>query len=369
VNDISKMLIDAATKVMKNICTKELINESEQGVWASELWGVLKELGMITVAIPEERGGNGGSYTDALDILRLAGKYSAPIPLAETFLGNWMLNQLGGEISEEPLTVAFPKRNETFHFQKRDNGWLVSGKATSVPWARFAKQILIFGQTEFGHVMALIKQEDGKIELVPNIAGEARDTVKLDNTFITDCQIIPIEFEHTVDQLRHNGALTRIVMMAGALERILELTQVYTTERVQFGRPIHRFQAIQQQLAILAGEYVAAGMAADCAVDAFEPGSLSRETAMAKIRINEAAGKAAAIAHQVHGAIGFTHEHVLHQSTRRLWAWRDEYGTETEWGNELARQMLENGQDGLWSFLTAKQPTGLIMKKESALNE
>jgi acyl-CoA dehydrogenase len=366
VNDISKMLIDATTKVMKDFCTKELINESEQGVWASELWDVLAELGMITVAIPEERGGNGGSYADALNILRLAGKYSAPIPLAETFQGNWMLNQLGGEISEDPLTVAFPKRNETFRFQKSGNGWIVSGKATSVPWARFAKQVLIFGQTESGNVMALIKQEYGKIELGQNIAGEPRDTIRLEDAFISDCQIIPIQFEQVVIQLRHTGALTRIVLMAGALERVLELTQIYTTERFQFGRQIHRFQAIQQQLAILAGEYSAAAVAANCAVDAFEPGRPSKETAMAKIRINEAAGKAATIAHQVHGAIGFTHEHVLHQFTRRLWAWRDEYGTETEWGNELARQMIENGREGLWSFLTDKQPTSLIRKEESA---
>ncbi|RFU65126.1 acyl-CoA dehydrogenase family protein [Peribacillus glennii] len=366
-NEITKLIIDATTKIMKDICTKKLVNEAEQGLWASELWDILADSGMITVAIPEERGGNGGGYADAFNILRLAGKYAAPIPLAETFLGNWLLNQLGGEISDEPLTFAYPNKNQLFRFQKNGEGWVVSGKARAIPWARFAKTILIFGQTESEHVVALIKKEHGHIELGQNLAGEARDTITLDHTFIKDCQVIPIEFEHVSNQLWHSGALTRIVLMAGATERVLELTKTYTTERVQFGRPIHRFQAIQQQLAILAGEYAAAGIAADCAVDAFKPGFQSKDIAMAKIRINEAAGKAAAIAHQVHGAIGFTHEHILHQYTRRLWAWRDEYGTETEWGNQLAHQIVENGQAGLWSFLTDKKSIGRIIEKKESV--
>ncbi len=102
-------------------------------------------------------------------------------------------------------------------------------------------------------------------------------------------------------------------------------------ERSQFGRPIHRFQAIQHQLALLAGETAAAKIAANCAVDPYGKEPFSKEIAFAKIRVNEAVGKANPIAHQVLAAIGFTYEHTLHHSTRRLWSWRDEFGTETDW--------------------------------------
>ncbi|MEC4356502.1 acyl-CoA dehydrogenase family protein, partial [Klebsiella pneumoniae] len=153
-------------------------------------------------------------------------------------------------------------------------------------------------------------------------AGEARDTITFESVFMENCEVIPIDLDWVMKQLRYSLAVTRIVLMAGALERVLELTGKYSSERNQFGRPIHRFQAIQQQLALLAGEYVAAGVASDYAVDAFQKGQLSKEIIMAKIRINEAAGNAATLSHQIHGAIGFTYEHILHQNTRRLWSWR-----------------------------------------------
>lgn len=75
---------------------------------------------------------------------------------------------------------------------------------------------------------------------------------------------------------------------------------------------------------------------------------------MAKIRINEAVSAGAPIAHQVHGAIGFTHEHILHQSTRRVWSWREEFGTETEWSERLAALLTKVDHNKLWSFITAK---------------
>jgi len=78
-----------------------------------------------------------------------------------------------------------------------------------------------------------------------------------------------------------------------------------------------------------------------------------RDVAVAKVRVGEAAGNGAAIAHQVHGAMGFTYEHSLHHSTRRLWAWREEFGNEAVWAARLGRMVAERGADGLWPFITA----------------
>jgi acyl-CoA dehydrogenase len=149
------------------------------------------------------------------------------------------------------------------------------------------------------------------------------------------------------------GALVRSCQMAGAITEVLNLCVTYAGERVQFERPIGKFQAIQQQLAILAGEAAAAELAAQIACRAVDRGGEAfLEIATAKIRTGEAVGKAAAISHQVFGAIGFTEEHHLHNLTRRLWSWRAEYGTESIWARRLGRAVAEQGADQLWPNLT-----------------
>ena len=154
------------------------------------------------------------------------------------------------------------------------------------------------------------------------------------------------------------NAAMRAMQMAGCIEHVLAMTADYTKERVQFGRPLAKFQAIQQNLAELGGEAAAARRAADHALmtmDAApsEPAKAATQIAAAKIRCGEAAGKAASIAHQAHGAIGFTHEHKLHTFTRRLWTWRAEAGSETFWARALGAQVLARGADAHWADLTA----------------
>ena len=93
--------------------------------------------------------------------------------------------------------------------------------------------------------------------------------------------------------------------------------------------------------------------AADFGAQGFAEGLRLPAIAVAKSRAGEAAGIGAAIAHQIHGAIGFTYEHSLHFLTRRLWAWRDEYGGEAEWNLLLGRHLAAAGADRLWPELTA----------------
>jgi acyl-CoA dehydrogenase len=74
--------------------------------------------------------------------------------------------------------------------------------------------------------------------------------------------------------------------------------------------------------------------------------------AAAKARTSEAAGAVARIAHQVHGAIGVTREHDLRLLTTRLWAWRDEDGSEAEWNSHVGATVLAAGPDALWQAVT-----------------
>jgi acyl-CoA dehydrogenase len=133
----------------------------------------------------------------------------------------------------------------------------------------------------------------------------------------------------------------------------------YANERVAFERPIAKFQAVQHNLARLAGEVAVAIAAAGSAADAIAGAevfdeAVFLEAASAKIRVGEAAGEGAGIAHQVLGAIGFTQEHTLHRFTRRLWAWRDDFGNESFWAARLGTLVAAKGPDGLWPMLAAR---------------
>jgi acyl-CoA dehydrogenase len=155
------------------------------------------------------------------------------------------------------------------------------------------------------------------------------------------------------------GAAMRAVQIGGALQAILSLATDYAQERVAFERTISKFQAVQHNLAKLAGETAAAVAAASSAADTIQTmdtfnDAVFFETAAAKIRAGEAAGQGAAIAHQVHGAIGFTEEHILHRFTQRLWAWRDDFGNESEWAVQLGEFVAKGGADELWPLLASR---------------
>ena len=196
--------------------------------------------------------------------------------------------------------------------------------------------------------VTIATREECTIEPGENVAREPRDTVMPGGR--TD-QHGDARLDRL--QLRAVGAALRTQQIAGALERVLEMTTQYAMDRTQFGRPLGKFQAVQQNLAVLAGHTAAAGAAADMAAEAVDDAIRLLPIAAAKARCGEAAGIRAAIAHQVHGAIGFTQEHRLHFLTKRLWSWRDEFGNEAEWNLLTGRHMVKAGPARYWAELTA----------------
>jgi len=198
----------------------------------------------------------------------------------------------------------------------------------------------------------LLVVERGAATFTPgkNLAGEPRDDLSRVEPVGRSA---PLRDAVDCSLAQSFGALCRAAQMAGAMEAALELSTRYANDRVQFGRPIAKFQAIQHNLATLAGEVAAASAAADGAAEACSGPEIGlAEVAIAKVRGGEAAGTGAAIAHQVHGAMGFTYEHSLHHATRRLWAWREEFGNEAVWAQRLGRMVARHGADQLWSFIT-----------------
>ena len=353
-NELRALIDETAGKIFRDHCTKDLVDEAERGVWPAELWQTLEDAGLTRAAVPENLGGSGGTLADAMTVLRQAGRHAAPLPLAETFLAGWILSQAGCAVPEGPITIALGESRDALALLPQgDDLWSLSGTARRVAWASEAPTIVfavVHGPDTFA---AILDRAALRIEPGENIAGEPRDTVYVEDVNITSDQIHRLPSSLTLERIRELGALTRVELMAGAMRSIMAMTIEHANTRLQFGRPIGSFQAVRQQLAVLAGQVAAAGKAADVAVEAADGGEGSFEIAVAKARVGEAAGIVAGIAHQAHGAMGITHEHALHQYTRRLWAWRDEYGSEAVWQTELGRQAAAGGADQLWKFITA----------------
>jgi acyl-CoA dehydrogenase len=216
-----------------------------------------------------------------------------------------------------------------------------------VPWARAVERVCYV----IGDPLEIVMLDVSECEITEhaNIAGEARDDVRFLGVPGRCGAPAGIDVTRVFEWM----ALSRAALMSGALERVLELSLDYAKERKQFGRPIGGFQAIQHNLALLAGQVAASLRATDAAIAALDTPRFPVQVAVAKARVGEAAGVASEIAHQVHGAMGFTHEHQLHHFTRRLLAWRDEFGRENYWQLRIGRQIADGGADALWDFVVA----------------
>ena len=149
-------------------------------------------------------------------------------------------------------------------------------------------------------------------------------------------------------------ALATVALIGGALQRAMEMAIDHANTRVQFGKPLGKQQAVQQSLALLAEEVAAVAVAAQAAARARDTGDGAFEISCAKLRANRAAGTGAAIAHQVHGAIGFTIEYPLHRYTRKLTEWRSACGNDAVWAERVGTFAATQGGVGLWAEITRR---------------
>jgi acyl-CoA dehydrogenase len=340
---------EAAERLFEKHCSAETMRRADGGEFPQALWRAVSEAGYATALVPESAGGAGLEMADALSLLISAGRHAVPAPLAETMLAGWLLSGAGLPMPEGPLTVAPVRENERLRARRNGTGWRIDGAATRVPWGRQCGAVAVLAESDGKNVVALVAAADGVLKNGHNLAGEPRDDLVFSGAIAQQAGVAPM----TGDALRALGAVMRSAQMAGALQSVLEATVQYAQERVQFGRPIGRFQAVQQNLAVLAGQAAAATAAAEAAIEAAATDLDSPAVAAAKIRAGEAAGIGAAIAHQMHGAIGFTQEHRLHYWTRRLWSWRDEFGNEAWWARRLGGAVAAAGADRLWTGITA----------------
>lgn len=318
-----RLLIDAAERIFADNCDKARLDQAEAGTFPAALWQVITDNGFQQLALAD----SGVELADAFAVVRQSGRHALPVPLAEALLANRWLGD------SAVLTSL---------------GRVDADRVVDIPWGRQAERILGIDFERGAFVQIPGPGAGTAVTEGSNLAGEPRDSVALP----AGAEWVPLL--EPVEPALAYLALARSAAMAGALERILELCLQYAGEREQFGRPIGRFQALQHNLAVMAQEVAAAGRAADAGMDAIGGDRFELEVAAAKARVGEAAGIVAEIAHQVHGAMGYTHEHQLHHFTRRVWAWRDEYGNEVFWQARLGSHLAARGADRLWDFLATR---------------
>jgi acyl-CoA dehydrogenase len=354
VEEAENIVALTAERIFADLADAQTVNHDKKGGWKLPLWRALSEAGLPLSWVAEEYGGSGASLAEGFGVLGAAGRFAIGVPLAETMLAGWLLSQAKLACPEGEMTVApaGPKDRVTLH----TDGTL-SGRARGIPFAREAKHIVVLVHDGGGKAsIALVAASQCRIESSLNLGGDSTDTVTFDR--VAPVAVKPAPESFNLASLLLMGAVVRSLQIAGSLESMLEISVRYSNERVAFEKKISKFQAVQHNLAKLAGESAAALAAATSAADAFATGAAPDaaflEAASAKIRCSEAAEKAAAIAHQVHGAIGFTIEHILHRFTLRALAWRDDFGSESYWAVELGKRVAANGADELWPLVASR---------------
>ena len=334
-------------RLLADTVTPELLRGCDAGQWPQALWEAVEESGFALAGAPEALGGAGASWEDLVVIVRSLGRHAAPVPLAEAMLGNWLLGQAGLEAAPGVLSIG---AQGTLTLQEGR----ISGELQDVPWGRHAEHVVAVTGGPAPTVVLLSTASSSEHQLRLNTAGEPRDTLQWQA--VTPVASAPLPKHLQADVLWLGGALLRSAQIAGAMHRALDLASQYATERVQFGKPIGNFQSIQHQLAVMAEHTAASIVAAEAAFVQADSGLNAQATwaiAAAKVCSAEAAGIGASTAHGVQGAIGFTHEHLLHLTTRRLWSWRSEYGTLSTWAQHLGQRVAQAGGAGLWPLITA----------------
>ncbi|MBE1551975.1 acyl-CoA dehydrogenase [Mycobacterium sp. OAS707] len=297
----------------------------------ADLWRNLEDTGLTRLTSTPDL--DAGPQELAIALYGVA-RHAGAVPLAETdALAGWLAQRAGIDVPDGPLTVAIADA-------ERAEG-RVTGTAIDAPWSRVCAAVLVAARCRDELWVGVLDVDNATVEEGHNLAGEPRDRITFD---IAADELTAIDGA-IATELSRRGAWCRCVQTIGALDAAAAMSVEHTAGRVQFGRPLSKFQAVQHALAAMAGEIERARAAATLAVAAAADhgfGSAQTEYAVtvAKVAVGQAVGQVTTIAHQLHGAIGVTIEHPLWSATMRAQSWTQDYGTTAHHARRLGRMAL-----------------------------
>jgi acyl-CoA dehydrogenase len=337
-SELRALVADTAEKVFRGL-------EDEPDFHRS--WSRIAEAGLADVAVREDMGGFGGGFEDAILVIRCAAMHAVRLPIAEAIVARAMACEASSSLDKDSVSFAV---HASGALEPDSAGLSYTGDLTGVPWGAASKHIALpAAHGSKLYLLVLAAADAARLSPGKNMAGEPRDDLHFDHA-----PARAIETNRSQGDSLLLAALARAAQISGALDRALALTIEHVKTRQQFGRPLASFQAVQQPLAVFAGEAAAVSCAVAAAARAWDRGEAGFEIGAAKLRANRAVDVATSIAHQLHGAIGITREHMLHRFTQRLWCWKSEYGNDRFWASRLGAQACAQGADSLWAFVTAR---------------
>lgn len=312
------MFAQAIEDILKDQCTPAVVRAIEAGGSPAALWQAVEGAGFLELLGPEDAGGAGLPLADLFPILSSFGRYTVPVPVAQTIVARALLGS----------RFAMP-------------GGMIT---LAVALRREASGAIVCPLTPYGRVADFVLARDGDALLLLPAAAARREATGVHRSLAATLHWLD---ESAVTHVPGTGPLLpafaaalHAALLSGALNRVFEMTLQYCNDRVQFGKTLGKFQAVQHQLSVMAEHVAAASMAAEAAfhTDAAVPPLLA--AAMAKSRASEAAVLVVSIAHALHGAIGITEEYDLQLLTRRLHEWRMAHGSEAHWNAWIGNKVL-----------------------------
>ena len=254
-------IAETTRRILTDLADPQTINKAGDG-WKAPAWGALEEAGLTLAWVPEDLGGAGADLADGFAALREAGRFALALPLAETLLAGWLLARAGIAAPRGAMTCAPTRDGDSVTLAA--NGTL-SGALRSVPFAKDVNHLALLARRDGGLAVALVEVTQARITDATGIGGDPLNAVRFEGARPVAVKNAPAGLDEQALLLM--GAAVRSMQMAGALEAILDLSVAYANERVAFERPIAKFQAVQHNLARLAGETAVAIAAATSAAD------------------------------------------------------------------------------------------------------
>jgi len=366
-----EMLKTMARDFLTNRCPKTVVKEMEEDEkgYTPELWREMAGLGWMGLAFPEKYGGGDMSFLDLAILLEEMGRACLPGPFFSTVvLGGLSILDAGSEEQKQEylkkiasgeviFTLALTEPSArydaasiTVKATADKDAYILTGTKLFVPDAHIADYLLCVARTKEGK-----RAEDGTTIFVvdgksPGISYTVLKTIASDKLCEVVFDQVRIPKENILGELDQGwsevqkiierAAVAKCCEMVGGIQQVLEMTVDYAKERKQFGRPIGSFQAIQHYCANMATDVDGSRFATYQAAWRLSEGlPCSKEVAIAKAWTGEAYGRVIALAHQIHGAIGFTMDHDLHFYTRRAKAAQVTFGDADFYREIVAQEM------------------------------
>ncbi len=314
--------------------TPDLVDATERsGELPTALWDRAEAVQVPWIGISEEHGGVGGTFADVVALVHHAAYRATPLPVLEHHLAARLLARAGLGHVDGPMTVAGISRHDDVPIVSDAK---IDGRIPDVPWAADVTAVVLLTRDEQGDdVVVLVRRDDFTVEVSTDLAGTPVPTVVL-----SEAPAVVGQLEGGANAFLRYAEVLRCSALAGLLRRLYDLTSGYVSERHQFGKPVGSFQAVQFHTVTLAQAASMSMLSVDRAAAAVASGSGEFEVAAASVVVGQHAVRAAAAAHQAHGAIGMTREYPLQQVTRRIHAMRQLWEPLTEAEERVGRIAL-----------------------------